>query len=155
MKQIKKGLLFLAILSLVFSACRSGQKATGSENESQTSLKTDCAPLLLSEVPFHELESDYFELLSARIEDDCLQLIVSYSGGCGSVDFSLYRTQQIMKSMPPQTNIFLSLTDNDPCRELIQDTLWFDLRPYTSYAGSGGIVLKLQQQDEGLLYKHP
>lgn len=140
---------------MVLSACRSNQKATGSENESQPSLKAECAPLLLSEIPIRELESDYFELLSARIEDDCLQLVVSYSGGCGSVDFSLHRTQQVMKSMPPQTNIFLSLIDNDPCRELIQDTLWFDLQPYASYAGSGGIVLKLHQQGEDLLYKHP
>ncbi len=155
MKQIKNSFFFLVILALLLSACRSGQQATGSENEKQTASIYDCKSLILSDVPFRELKTDYFELLTARIEEDCLQVVVSYSGGCGTVDFSLYHTQQIMKSMPPQTNIFLSLNDNDPCRELVQDTLWFDLSPFASHAGAEGIMLRLNQYEETLLYKYP
>jgi len=78
---------------------------------------------------------------------------VNYSGGCGGAEFQLYNANRIKESLPPQTVLFLHLKDEDPCRAIVRDTLFYDLGPFEKFANNSGIMLKFKGVNKSILYK--
>ncbi len=143
-----KKLIFISVLLFLFS-CHIHKESTKQNKKS----KVACKSMLLLTEEVNAKESDLFDLDSLAISNNCLEVFVSYSGGCGEADFSLYHTNMVMHSMPPQTVLFLNFKDEDPCRAIIQDTLYFNLSNFDELASSGGIWLKLRDYDRRVLYK--
>ena len=144
-------LLFLFALLFLFS-CHAQKEATKQQNQKSEIV---CKPMLLLTEEAKVEESDFFNLDSLAITNKYLEVFVSYSGGCGEADFEIYHTNMVMHSMPPQTVLLLNFKDNDPCRAIIRDTLYFDLLPFHELAASGGIWLKFRDSDKKVLYKGP
>ena len=76
---------------------------------------------------FRNAPKDPFTFISAEINGDCMEITVEYGGGCGEVDFQLFGQEEVAQSLPPQRLILLSLDDNDLCKALIKETIFFDL----------------------------
>ena len=71
--------------------------------------------------------ADDFDIVSSEMVDDCLKLVVSYSGGCEIHEFLLYA-----EPLPAFDEIqgMLSLAHyghGDLCKALVRDTVSFDL----------------------------
>ena len=141
-------ILFLFALLFLFS-CHSQKKAAKQNKKSEVV----CNPMLLLTEEVNAKESDFFDLDSLAITDNCLEVFVSYSGGCGEANFDLYYTNMVMHSMPPQTTLLLNFKDEDPCRSIVYDTLYFELSNFVELASSGGIWLRLRDSDRRVLYK--
>ena len=123
--------LLLAALST--AACGNTKKIA------EKSASRLCVAIDLLESSPDSLRVDHFTIDSLAIADDCLEVYVSYGGGCGDVSFNLYRTMLVQNSFPPQTNLYFSFEDNDHCRAIERKKLVFSLKPFREYADTGGI----------------
>lgn len=138
------------ILLLAIVSCQSQKKTTDQGNEKQTVI---CEPMLSFTEELNPGPSDYFIMDSISINGNCLEVYVNYSGGCGGSEFQLYNTNRIKESMPPQTVLFLHFKDNDPCRAIVRDTLYYDLSPFEKFANNSGIWLNFKGYEKSILYK--
>ena len=141
-------ILFLFALLFLFS-CHTQKEAGKQQNKKSVVV---CKPMQLLTEEVNTKESDFFNLDSLAITDKCLEVFVSYSGGCGEANFDLYYTNMVMHSMPPQTTLFLHFKDEDPCRSIVRDTLYFELSNFAELASTGGIWLRLRDSDRRVLY---
>ncbi len=67
-------------------------------------------------------------ITKTRIEKDSLIINVEYSGGCTKHDFKLFIGKWILKSNPPQAELYLSHNSNgDMCEAYIRREIKFDL----------------------------
>jgi hypothetical protein len=141
-----KRILYLTVLLFLFS-CHA-QKEFGRYQKPVAS----CKPMLLLAEEANAIDTDPYQLDSLAVSADCLEVFVTYSGGCGGAEFELYYTNKVMYSMPPQTTLFMDFKDDDPCRSIVQDTLHFDLSEFKEMASSGGIWLRMKDSKKGILY---
>ena len=136
-------------MALILSSCGQSKKITSNEKP----ISEPCESMIFTNDQFKNIESDYYSLDSLFIENNCLNIWVSYSGGCGDSEFNLLYSNKVMKSMPPKTNLMLQFKDNDGCRALVQQKLYYDLSFFDDYAQNGGINLRLVGLDSSVLYK--
>ncbi len=144
-----KNLLYIILLAVLISSCGQSKKITSNEKP----ILEPCEPITFTDDQFRDIESDYYSLDSLFIDNNCLNIWVSYGGGCGDSEFTLLYNNKVMKSMPPKTNLMLKFTDNDNCRAIVQQKLYYDLSFFDDYAKSGGINLRLVGLDSSVLYK--
>jgi len=52
-------------------------------------------------------------------------------------------------------DLHLALTDNDPCRSIVQKKLTFSLEPFKRFADRGGIYFKIAGTEKSVLYQIP
>ena len=143
-------LIFLALLIGFFFSCNNSKKVAGGE---KTQIKI-CVSMDLLEIPLDSVRMDPINIDSLNINGNCLDVFVSYSGGCGEVKFNMYYTNLVQNSFPPQTAIYLSFEDNDHCRAIETKKLTFDLEPFSDYAKNRGIWLNLgNDKNARILYK--
>ena len=144
---MKKLIYLLTVLTLF--ACHA-QKETS--RQQKTRATADCKTILPLNEEANPGQSDPYQLDSLAVNNHCLEVFVSYSGGCGEAEFDLYATNKVMQSMPPQAVLLLNFKDEDPCRAIVRDTLYFDLSNFNELAKSGGIWLHLKDSDKRVLY---
>lgn len=71
---------------------------------------------------------DPFKIKSAKFDERVLKLEVSYSGGCEEHTFTLFTSNQIALSMPPQlTGWVVHDGRNDLCEAYISETIELDM----------------------------
>ena len=86
--------------------------------------------------------SDPFELLSATIVGDSLQLLVEYGGGCETHDFGLCWNGLIAESAPPQISLdIIHDANNDSCDALISEPLEFDISLARENLSGGEVII--------------
>ena len=102
---------------------------------------------MLSVKPFDSLKTDYFSIDSVSVNHQILFVYVNYSGGCGDVKFEMFYTPQLMTVMPHRRNLALKLTDNDPCREIIQKKLAYDLTVFNKEAETDGVIISINNSE--------
>ncbi len=77
-----------------------------------------------------EAKQKTYTLNSFSFNGDTLIMEVTYTGGCGQNTFELYSNGLLMKSLPPQINVYLEHSiENETCKKEIKKTLKFDLSP--------------------------
>jgi hypothetical protein len=87
-------------------------------------------------------DSDPFELLSAAIVGDSLQLIVEYGGGCETHEFGLCWNGLIAESAPPQISLdLIHDANNDSCLALISESLEFDISLARKNLSGGEVII--------------
>ncbi|MEJ2616005.1 MAG: NigD-like C-terminal domain-containing protein [Ignavibacteriaceae bacterium] len=75
-----------------------------------------------------KLKNDYLKVLEQYVSGDYLILKVQYSGGCKEHEIKVYTTGAILKTNPPQAELFISHNaDNDSCEALITKELKINL----------------------------
>ena len=134
--------LTLLVLALIITAVAcSNTKKTSDSNRTEP---RNCLSMELLKTSPDSIPMDPLNIDSLKIVKGCLDVYVSYGGGCGEVKFNLYYTNLVQNSFPPQTTLYLSFEDKDNCRAIETKKLSFDLQPFKKQAGNGGIYFNLK-----------
>lgn len=117
----------LGVVLLFSSSCKSRKlDAQTKEAIAHKAYQLEVRPVLLDTAKYG---TDAFEANNIRVSGDTLFLEAAYSGGCKNHVFTARHNGNYMKSMPPQLNINIDHQANgDACRELVRETLAFDLK---------------------------
>jgi hypothetical protein len=84
--------------------------------------------------------------LTHSVQGDCIEMKVSYSGGCAEHRFELVWDGNWAESMPPQVSLRLvHHNNNDHCRAIKSEKLTFDIKPLR-YSGVGQVILNLNAE---------
>jgi hypothetical protein len=96
-------------------------------------------------------------ITSVTLEGNILSVDVEYSGGCKDHSFDLIGSEAVMKSMPPKRSVKLMHNSNDDtCRELVSETIKFDIRALSMTEKKGSeIILLLDGYKEAISYVYP
>ncbi|PLW97184.1 MAG: hypothetical protein C0591_07335 [Marinilabiliales bacterium] len=133
----------LLMLGFLFFSCKGTKKTT----EANQIVKPASDKISLYTLPSDSLKTDYFNIDSIAMKDQTLFVFITYSGGCGDVKFEMFYKPQFLTVMPHRNSLLLKLTDDDPCRELIQKKLTYDLSIFNAEAQSGGVVFNLDKYE--------
>ena len=111
--------LFLSgLLSLILAVGFNTSQAQNSINEEY------CRPLCIND---QQLLAP-ITLVSANLNNDCLHLVVEYSGGCLRHKFCLGWNGALAESLPPQAFLYVQHKDpGDPCDAIVTQHLYFDV----------------------------
>ncbi|MFK8046468.1 MAG: hypothetical protein AB8B72_13310 [Crocinitomicaceae bacterium] len=136
--------LFIGIA--ILASCGNSKNST--TNNEATNTEKEATPqakqAILSQDIAKFKDSESYSILDVNLQGNVLQLDISYSGGCEEHNFELVGSAFIMKSSPPKRIIKLYHHKNeDNCRELIFETLYFDISKLAYH--SGEIILQIEQ----------
>jgi len=139
-------LAVLLILAATFGACKSKKQNVDAQTQAAISHKAyqlEVKPVILDTARYG---SDAFEANKVRVSGDTLFIDAEYSGGCKNHVFTARHNGSYMKSMPPQLNLFVDhLGNGDGCRELVRETIAFDLK--SCRVGKTGTLILLINAD--------
>ena len=138
-------LAFILIIALGITtwSCKGTKKVA----ESNGNINDSVNEIVLSNKPLDSLKTDYFTIDSVSMDNQTLFVYVNYGGGCGDVKFEMFYIPQLMTVMPHRRNLALKLTDNDPCREIIQKKLAYDLSVFDKEARTGGVIININKSE--------
>lgn len=136
-------LFTLLLLGVLLNACKGTKKTAKAD---QLSAYTG-DKIILFDKPLDSLQTDYFDIDSIAMREQTLFVYVTYGGGCGDVEFEMFYRPQLMTVMPHRKNLALKLSDDDPCRELIQKELTYDLSVFNEEAKAGGVLLSIGKNE--------
>ena len=86
-----------------------------------------CLPAINDRSKYQDATSDPFQILELHQISNCLEIVVSYAGGCKEVDFVLVGSGDYAESYPPQLQVRLLLDDQDDCEAQIIEFYYFDV----------------------------
>jgi hypothetical protein len=136
----------LLLLVAFVSSCKSKKSNVDAETKAAISMKAyqiEVKPVILDTTRYGK---DAFEANKVRISGDTLFIDAEYSGGCKEHVFTARHNGNYMKSMPPQLNLYIDHQANgDGCRELIRETIAFDLK--NCKVGKTGTLILLLNAD--------
>jgi hypothetical protein len=91
---------------------------------------SDCDSILFDHT-YDTLPRDEFVINYAKIEDDCLEINVSYSGGCKDHEFILAKIDPWCGTppIPPTTLELRHNANNDMCEAYLTNSVFFNLIP--------------------------
>ena len=98
-----------------------------------------------------DIFTDPAKIEAASINDDRLNLTISFAGGCKQHEIKLYGAKHFMESYPLQAGVFLSQNAHqDSCEKHIQKKKIFDITPLKetcleSYSTVDSIMLRLYE----------
>jgi len=119
---IKKSLvnvICLLVLTFVFNACKS---KTAKQEEHLVS--SDLELLIDDNFEYETFPLGKIEILSHELKVDKLSLQINVSQACGKMHFKLISTSALMKSLPPQKQLYLVCTS---CENQSNKTKQFEL----------------------------
>ena len=142
MKTTFKYLICLCLMGLVCITCSEEEDKPQCSNE-----------VIINAEHYQNAPDDHLQIMSARIEGDCL-LINMASGGCdGSTwEVKLLTDGNVMESAPPQRNIRLSLKNEEVCDAWITHDYAFDIRALQ--VSGNEVLLNLTNNDGQLSYSY-
>ncbi len=139
---------------LVFSSCASLWKQQHTDSKAVNG-KSLCNPILKSPKAHTNVTEYAFLIEKLRVFNQCLKVNFQYEGGCGTKALNLYQVSIDQSIAPPVVWFSVEFLDQDPCREIISDSILFDLTDYESVARSGGIMIRLIETDQQCLFALP
>ena len=142
MRTILAFILIIALGITIWSC-----KGTKKVSESNGNINDSVDEIVLSNKPLDSLKTDYFSIDSVSMDNQTLFVYVNYGGGCGDVKFEMFYIPQLMTVMPHRRNLALKLTDNDPCREIIQKKLAYDLSVFDKEDRTGGVIININNSE--------
>lgn len=141
--RISLAIILIIALGITTWSCKGTKKIAESNGNTNDSVNE----IVLSNKSLDSLKTDYFNIDSVSMNHQILFVYVNYSGGCGDVKFEMFYTPQIMTVMRHRRNLALKLTDNDPCREIIQKKLVYDLSVFNKEAETGGVIISINNSE--------
>jgi hypothetical protein len=139
------------LMFLVLAGC-SNSKMLSVKKSSQQS---DCETIHIDSVLVPKHEKRQFNIETMKLNDNCLSLNISYSGGCANPDIQVVLLEVDHGSFPKQTLLDLVITPPDACREIITDSISVDLSYFNAMARDGGIVIRFFEQEKEIFYALP
>lgn len=86
-----------------------------------------CRPVQQNQGLFQDATSDSFQWRSFNLDGTCLEVQISYGGGCGDSPMQLIVGEDLGESDPPVIGAKLLFTDNELCEALVTKSYYFDL----------------------------
>ncbi len=154
------------VLAIGTSACKSHKSKKQEKSAEIETVVAVSEPLMDSVLVVKEIninptyewprDTDPFNILDINVSGNILALTVEYGGGCREHIFKMNWTGAWMKSMPPKINLWLEHENNDDnCRALIREKLFFDLSS-VRYASSNSVVILVNGEEEkSMTYSYP
>ena len=148
---MNKAFTFLLSLALLATAafqtsCKSKKQSSDPQIQEALAHKAyqlELKPVLIDTTRYG---TDAFKANKLRVSGDTLFIEAEYSGGCKDHVFTARHNGNYMKSMPPQLNLYVDHQGNgDGCRELIRETIAFDLK--NCKVGKTGTLILLINAD--------
>lgn len=87
----------------------------------------ECLPVQQDHKIFQDATSDPFQWKAFRLNGTCLEVEISYGGGCEESPMQLIVSEDAGASDPPTLDAKLIFTDNDLCEALVTKSFYFDL----------------------------
>jgi hypothetical protein len=117
-------LFWLGVLSCIYS-CKSPKQISAKTKDSVK------IPKVIIQSGFEAPLTVDYSIDSAKVSNDSiLTIFVKYKGCCNGLHFELYNDGNIMKSMPPKTNLVLvHRTERENCKNETVSVLNFNLSP--------------------------
>ncbi len=143
---MKKTWPLFALMLCLFFACKKDEAP-------EVRTATCSTPTIVDADLYKDAPDDYFEMLNATIDGDCLFLRIRFGGGCDVLDAKLLDSGDIAESLPVQRTLRLSLTDNDFCKALVTENLTFNLSDIRTPT-ENKILLNLDRWSEQLEYSY-
>lgn len=143
--------LFLLISSLC--GCKTAPVSTTANINSFNQI------ILFHNSPGPDFRNNHAVIESTWISGDTLKLVVSYSGGCREHEFKLFGSRSIIKTNPPQVEIYVShYSNSDMCEAWITQQLKFDLSPLKdfyiqTFGDNGPLLLRIYEPGSNRLYE--
>ncbi|MEY3399320.1 MAG: hypothetical protein RL220_1914 [Bacteroidota bacterium] len=120
-------ILLICVSALFMVQCKNGKQTASVEGDTQQTEKM-IRPVNVIATYEWPGNTSPFKVLQSTCVGDVLSVVVEYSGGCETHDWTMNTNRVWMKSLPPKINLFLEHDNHgDNCRALIQDTLLFDV----------------------------
>lgn len=139
-------LILIMLVLPVISSCKTKKVKRQNPADAPKELVVD------KEFQFTEVKT--VSIIAAEIEGDVITLTLNYHGGKGMHDFDLFFNGIIMKSMPPQVNLFLKHSHTqENCEKLITETVSFDIKKL-QMGETGTVIIRLPGLNEILEYKY-
>lgn len=140
----------LVLLSLLLTiACSNPKQMPKTDKQVKNSLPVEMVN------SYEGIKSDYFELDQLHLDNNRLEVVLTYGGGCGDVNYEVFYNDVVLQSYPPQVFLKLKFTDNDPCRAIIKDTISIDLSYFEAMARGGGLQIGLSGFNQQATYALP
>ncbi len=102
-------------------------------NEDTDKEEMDILPIIFDESLYryyYDTTQDPYNFEEVKIEDDLLYIKVSYSGGCGTHEFSLIFSEYIESTNPPiMFALLIHEANRDSCISKLYKDLFFNLTP--------------------------
>lgn len=131
-------ILICLLASFQFSC--SNSKIINSQNS------TNIKSLIFDSTIDYSVKGDNYVVDSLFIKDDILTILVNYSGGCKSHEFSLYSNGTFAKSLPVQATLLLKHNGNlDLCKKLVVEELKFNIKELKKKP-SEKIIIKIEDK---------
>jgi len=138
---------FCLLFSLLVFACNPSKHTTIDPPKN-----TGNCQQITNKPDFRDIRKDPYQLLSTNLVGDCLELKVTYSGGCEGARFELFY-KQATDLREPSVHVLLGFTDEDHCRSIVEKSLLFDLTPI-QHKNQNKVQLILDGQAEPILYTY-
>lgn len=104
---------------------------------------------------YDNLETASFQITSAEIINDCLEIKIGASGCDGnSWEFNLVDSGAVAESLPEQRFLKLQLINEELCDAYFEKTTSFDLTPLQINNGVNEVILHIEGLESALNYKY-
>ncbi len=141
-----KNLVFVILIML--ASCNASKNIDNQKNSNEDI----CESMTYNTQSVVDISSDYYSVDTLFINNNCLNIWVSYGGGCGDANFTMYYTDVIDNLEQPSTSLRLQLFDDDDCRAVVQQKLYYNLSFFDEYAEKEGIIFNVVGYDKKILY---
>lgn len=152
----QKGKLFLFFIFLsgfLFHSCIS-QKNTAIKEADLKNEKAFCYSLTpVTDMVIGE-KSDSFIIKDVYINENCINIEVLYSGGCGDVEMLLFYNEVIIEQ-EKFIRLIPVFSDHDPCRSEVKGLFRYDLKEFEHRARAEKIVFQMDGYDKKLVFALP
>ena len=117
--------------------------------------KTECDQFAIADNSLYQgAQSDFYQIVSAEVVEDCLNFEVSASGCSGDTwDFLLLASEDVMESFPIQRNITLILVNQEACLAIFTKEVSFDLTDL-QVEGEDEITFNLEDYEDSISYTY-
>jgi hypothetical protein len=119
-------------------------------------------PIILTTSCPGDLPADPYQLTSAEIDGELMEIKLQYGGGCGTHRFfACWPENQFAESYPVQTWLEIHHdAGGDTCEALIMDTRYVDISAILTayqqaYGSSGPIVMHIRDTGVSVTYQPP
>jgi hypothetical protein len=146
--------ILLLVTLISFAGCANLKNA---KNVSQTTNNQTIDPKPIKAILGDNKQTSLPTTIKAvTLNANVLKIEIEYTGGCKTHQFNLVGSQMISKSLPPIRAINLIHTDdNEECKQLINDTLYFDLKDLAYKQEAGSVIkLNLEGWKEQIIYTY-
>jgi len=141
-----KNIALLIVIIALIASCDDGNSTKSSSPPCEKTI-------IISSMLYKTAPDDRFHFEDVEVVGNCLEMTISYGGGCGEVGYELIDAGVVYYSMPPQRELRLSFKDDDLCEALIRKTISFDLRPII-LSNTNEIILRLSDWEDTLIYRY-